>query len=468
MSDDRLPLDADDLYTMRASSRPAGIHELAFDIEIVDGPERGARLTIDAQSSGRVLIGQSPVCEIKLTDRAASRRHASLELSERGLRLTDLGSTNGTSVGPLSVVQLFLQGGETIGIGRTKIHVTARRVAAPPQPADASDRFGRLIGSSFEMRKLYPLCARLARSPVPVIIEGETGTGKEVLAESIHEQGDRAAGPFIVFDCAGITPGMVESELFGHEAGAFPGAGAARKGLFERAHGGTLFIDEVGELDTTIQPKLLRAIERSEIRRVGADQPIRVDVRVLASTRRDLDREVVAGRFRDDLFHRLAVGRIELPPLRRRREDIALLARHFCALFGAPSDPLDARVGRQLRRWQDDPWPGNVRELRNAVARQLAYGDLPSDEEEAIASEADPAAPASSESGDDLVERILRQRLPFGQARARMLEAFTSRYIRQALADHGGNVARAAASSGIGRRYFQRIKSRQADGDDDE
>src|SRR4029077_11022397 len=164
---------------------------------------------------------------------------------------------------------------------------------------------------------------------VPVIIEGETGTGKEVLAESIHETSARAKGPFVVFACTTVPVNLVESELFGHERGAFTGAVAARKGVFEQAHGGTLLIDEIGDLDAALQPKLLRAIERSEIRRVGASHPTRVDVRILAATRRDLDREVQLGRFRDDLFHRLAVGRLELPPLRARRGDVALLARSF-------------------------------------------------------------------------------------------------------------------------------------------
>jgi DNA-binding NtrC family response regulator len=292
---------------------------------------------------------------------------------------------------------------------------------------------------------------------VPVVIDGQPGTGKAAPAASHHESGERAAGPFVVFDCSSVAPADVEAALFGQEKG--PGCDETRKGLFEQAHGGTLLIDEIGELDLSIQPKLLRAIERSQIRRVGGDQPIQVDVRILATTRRDLDREVLVGRFRDDLFHRLAVGRIEMPPLRRRREDIPVLVQHFCQELGTDAKTMEMRVLRQLRRWQDDPWPGNVRELRNAVTRQLTVGDIAEDlsDEAALESEGE-----NDENGEtvDFVDRILGQRLPFGHARARVLAEFRTRYVKQALADHNGNVARAAASSGIGRRYFQRIKSR--------
>lgn len=178
--------------------------------------------------------------------------------------------------------------------------------------------FGRLLGGSPAMRRLYPLCERLAGSTVPIVIEGETGTGKEQLAEALHEQSSRADKPFVILDCTTIAPNLIESELLGHEKGAFTGAMRTREGVFERANGGTLLIDEIGDLPLELQPKLLRAIERGVITRVGGSKPVVVDVRLLAATRRDLDREVQLGRFRDDLFHRIAVARVELPPLRER------------------------------------------------------------------------------------------------------------------------------------------------------
>jgi DNA-binding NtrC family response regulator len=348
----------------------------------------------------------------------------------------------------MPVVEMFLQGGELVRVGGDTLRVSARRTSQAPEPPRATS-FGRLVGASLEMRRIFPLCERLAQSTVPVIIEGETGTGKEVLAESLHERGPRAAGPFVVFDCTAVAPNLVESELFGHERGAFTGATAARKGVFEQAQGGTLLIDEIGDLAPELQAKLLRAIERSEVRRVGGERTIRVDVRILAATRRDLDREIQLGRFRDDLFHRLAVARIELPPLRRRRGDVGLLVQYFCAQLGATEPILASRILVHLRRWEDDAWPGNVRELRNAVARQLALGDL-----------ADLDASTPEDERGDPFERILAKNMSFGRARACVLEEFRCRYVERTLAAHGGSVVRAAAASGVGRRYFQRIKAK--------
>jgi two-component system, NtrC family, response regulator HydG len=410
------PTDSEDVSTFlqpRFLERP--VATVAFDLEVIEGPESGQRFTVDPASPSRVLAGQSPACAVHLSDRAVSRRHLAFELGERGLRLTDLGSTNGTFVNAMPVVEMFLQGGEIIRVGATTLRVSARPAVQGPEPPRATS-FGRLVGASLEMRRLYPLCERLAQSNVPVIIEGETGTGKEVLAESLHERGPRAAGPFVVFDCTAIAPNLVESELFGHERGSFTGATATRKGVFEQAQGGTLLIDEIGDLAPELQAKLLRAIERSELRRVGGDRTIRVDVRILAATRRDLDREVALGRFRDDLFHRLAVARIELPPLRRRRGDVGILVQYFSAQLGADEPVQASRILLHLRRWEDDPWPGNVRELRNAVARQLALGDL-----------ADLDASSADEERGDSFERILSRKLSFGRARALVLEEFRSR-----------------------------------------
>ena len=248
------------------------------------------------------------------------------------------------------------------------------------------------------MRRLYPLCERLAQSDVPVVIEGETGTGKEVLAEALHESGARASGPFVVFDCTAVASSLLESALFGHEKGAFTGALAQRLGVFEQAHGGTLFIDEIGELDAVLQPKLLRAIERGEVQRVGSNRWERVEVRIIAATRRDLDREVRAGRFRDDLFFRLAVGRIDLPPLRRRRGDVAVLTRHFWRQIAGPERLVPPGL---LERLEDHAWPGNVRELQNAIARHVAVGDLP---------DAETLRPSGASS--DPIERVLSMDLP--------------------------------------------------------
>jgi transcriptional regulator with GAF, ATPase, and Fis domain len=322
-------------------------------------------------------------------------------------------------------------------------------------PASSSEeRFGQLIGRSAEMRALHPLCARLAASEVPVVIEGETGTGKEVLAEALHAAGPRAGGPFVVFDCTAVPASLLEPALFGHERGAFTGALAQRRGVFEEAHRGTLLLDEIGELDLALQPRLLRAIERSEVQRVGGNGWLRVDVRILAATRRDLDAEVRAGRFRDDLFFRLAVGRIQLPPLRRRAGDIGVLANHFWRTLAGDGRPLPAGL---LERLEDYAWPGNVRELKNAIARYVALGELPS------ACEGEPVSgewPLTT-AGDDAIERVLARDLPLPRARAEVVREFERRYLVRVLDRHGGNVSRAAAAAGIALRYFQLLRARR-------
>jgi transcriptional regulator with GAF, ATPase, and Fis domain len=424
-----------------------------FLLTVIEGPDQGTAFTLSGAHPSRVLVGSGPACELRLSDREVSRRHIALEPAGRRIRVTDVGSTNGTFVDGVAIVEVFLRGGEIVRMGATALQVGEAPVASHATlPVETG--FGAMVGASTEMRRLYPLCRRLAASMVTVVIEGETGTGKEVLAEALHDEGPRAEGPLVVFDCTAVPANLVESELFGHERGAFTGAVATRKGVFEQAHGGTLLIDEIGDLELSLQPKLLRALERSEIRRVGGDRAIKVDVRVLAATRRDLDREVQAGRFRDDLFHRLAVARIELPPLRRRAGDIPVLARHFWHVLGGDAGALP---GDQLLRWQDYAWPGNVRELRNTVARTLALGELG----EAPLLTGSGSLPAAVEATDgDLVDAILGMGLSLVEARQRLVEEFERRYIERALAQHGGSVSKAATSAGIAKRYFQRLKSR--------
>ena len=418
----------------------------SFMLTVIHGPD-APRKSVLAQAS-TTLVGQSPSCDVRLTDTRVSRRHLSLAVEGSGVHVVDLGSTNGTTVNGVSVIDAFLRGGETVSIGATSFQV-APDATAPAPPLSNATRFGLLIGSSPEIRRLLPLCERLAASDVPVVIEGETGTGKEVLAESIHLASRRAQGPFVVFDCTAIPANLMESELFGHEKGAFTGATSTRKGMFEQAEGGTLLIDEIGDLELSLQPKLLRAVERREIRRLGGDRTLRIDVRLLSATRRNLDREVQSGRFRDDLFHRLAVTRIALPPLRKRTGDVRALSTHFFAEFGLiPPDAL-------LAKWEDEPWPGNVRELRNAVARWVAVGELGTQELAVEHTEDDVVA------GSGLMEHVLGLRLPLTQAKQRVLEAFERRYIEQMLEESGGNVGRAAAAAGIGRRYFQMLLARR-------
>jgi hypothetical protein len=298
-----------DQPTMASIPVPSAFEAATFTLRVIEGPDSGRELVVDASQPARVLVGKSPACDLKLADPHVSRRHFSLELLGRRLRLRDLGSTNGTFVDGVGVVDGYLRGGEVVRVGGTALAV-AETGAIKAVLLSSEVQFARMLGGSTAMRRLYPLCKRLAAADVPVVIEGETGTGKEQLAEALHEQGPRASQPFVVFDCTAVAPNLIESELFGHERGAFTGSVATRRGVFERANGGSLLIDEIGDLPAELQPKLLRAIERSEITRVGGEQPIKVDVRLLFATRRDLDRQVQLGQFRDDLFHRVAVTRI--------------------------------------------------------------------------------------------------------------------------------------------------------------
>jgi len=425
-----------------------------FAVIVAEGPDAGAQLNIEDDEPSPLLVGQSPACALRLRDPRVSRRHLAFELVGDRLRVTDLDSTNGTYCSGLAIRDAYLCGGEVLQIGQSRLRI-ARYASAGARPPSHRRGVGRVLGESLAMRRLYPLVERLAASDIPLVIEGETGTGKEALAEAIHELSPRARGPFVVFDCTATPAQLVESDLFGHERGAFTGAVALRKGVFELAHGGTLLIDEIGELDIALQPKLLRAIERSEIRRVGSGTTVRVDVRIIAATRRDLDKQVQDQRFRDDLFYRLAVGRIELPALRRRRGDVALLARHFWAALGGDPSALSRDA---IARWEAQDWPGNVRQLRNAVARALALGDLGTAEPDDTAREAPPPASASgAPAADAFLDAVIAERLPLPVARMRVVKEFEQRYIAALLAEHG-TVAKAAAASGIALRYFQLLR----------
>ncbi|MEO6418937.1 MAG: sigma 54-interacting transcriptional regulator [Polyangiaceae bacterium] len=419
-------------------------------VVVIEGPDAGKIFTLDPTTPSRILLGTSPVCNMRLTDPTVSRRHAAFEPVAQRYRLIDFASKNGTFIDGVSVVEAYVRGGEIVRCGSTAMRLEVE-AAEEQAPLPSAMRFGRLMGASVAMRRLYPLCERLAASRVPVIIEGETGTGKEVLAESLHEVCG-GTGPFVVFDCTAVSPSLVEAELFGHERGAFTGAVGSRAGVFEEANGGTLLIDEIGDLELSLQAKLLRVIDRGELRRVGGHKSIHVNVRVLAATRRDLDKAVAASRFRDDLFHRLAVARIELPPLRERAGDVTLLARHFAADMGATRDALSSEL---LARFNDYSWPGNVRELRNAVARYIALG------EDEVARQGQPAtSQARKTPTKDWLEDIIDSQMPFPLARRRTLDEFERRYVERVLAAHDGNVSQAARASGLALRYFRLVKAR--------
>ncbi len=413
-----------------------------------------ASIVIAGNPSGRFYVGSSKASALVIDDKLVSRRHLALQAVGTLLRVTDLSSKNGTVVNGVRVESALLSGGETIVLGNTTLDVERLDTVELPPRAALRSSFGKVIGDSPAMQQLYPLCDRLAASNVPVLIEGETGTGKEQLAEALHELGPRADRPFVVFDCTAVPPSLLESELFGYERGAFTGAVNARAGVFEAANGGTLFIDEIGDLDIAMQPKLLRAIEKLEVRRLGSTKSTRIDVKLIFATRRDLDREVQMGRFRDDLFHRIVVGRIELPPLRDREGDVALLARAFAKAMGHSENSIPHEV---LVRWEDSPWPGNVRELRNAVLQLLELGTLTAPRPEA-STHADAMSAVKA-----IAEQQVAAGVPLPVVRERVVDELERCYVESLLEEHDGDIARAVAASGVARRQFFRLKAKLGD-----
>jgi transcriptional regulator with PAS, ATPase and Fis domain len=322
-----------------------------------------------------VTIGTLPDNSLALTDPTVSRRHASVEETSHGYILRDLGSTNGTFLDGVRVREGYIQAGSHIRLGQSEM-VFSPLEERIENLSSTSDHFGDLIGTSSPMREVFGILERIAPTDISVLIQGETGTGKELAARAIHSRSRRVAGPFVVFDCGAVAPNLIESELFGHEKGAFTDAVKSRQGALELADNGTLFLDEIGELATPLQPKLLRALDQREVRRLGAELTVKVNVRVVAATNRNLEEEVNAGRFREDLFYRLSAVRIYLPSLRMHKEDIELISGHLLA-------GLSADVGKKLTGLSPEaaaaltayPWPGNVRELKNVLSRASALSD---------------------------------------------------------------------------------------------
>jgi DNA-binding NtrC family response regulator len=331
----------------------------------------------------------------------------------------------------------FVRPGARLGVGGTTLVV---EVAAEQliETVPATEQFGRLLGTSTLMRRVFAMLERVAHSESTVLLEGETGTGKTAMALMLHERSERAGGPFVVVDCSSIPPTLIESELFGHEKGAFTGAHAARSGAFEAARGGTVFLDEIGELPLDMQPKLLRALEERVIKRVGSTEATRLDVRLVAATNRDLRQEVNRGAFRADLYYRLNTVRVKVPSLRERPEDIPLLVASFYRQFaGEDAAPTASLLSELMRR----PWPGNVRELRSAVERAVLLGECGDGDELAL----EPASDFSRSFRDAKEEAIAR---------------FERRYLRDLLAAHNGNLSRAARAVRMDRNHLRDLAKR--------
>jgi DNA-binding NtrC family response regulator len=439
-----------------------------LSVSISDG------MTVEVRLGLReVRIGRGREADLQLPDPSVSRLHARVFRVGRQYFLADAGSRNGThsegkpvtqlpladgrtfQVGPYSIH--FLQAGEASGSGEEPTVVSAPgsfspslrgRRHAPPRPAEGGTPEGPpfgLVGGSAHIRKLIDTIRRVAPSEVPVLIEGETGCGKELVARGIHDASDRRERPFVVVNCGAISPELVESELFGHEKGAFTGATAQRKGAFELAHRGTIFLDEIGELPFTLQPKLLRSLEQKEIQRVGGNETIAAEARILAATHRNLREEIARKAFREDLYFRIGAITVPVPALRDRREDVPAIARHFLAGMANRSirplprlspDAFDALISHD--------WPGNVRELRNAVQRAVVMGEGPelsASDFSFLAQEAKPGAEPSVAEGLSRWEQAERTN------------------IIAELARQSGNKTRTARELGIAKStLFEKLK----------
>ncbi|MBI3181822.1 MAG: sigma 54-dependent Fis family transcriptional regulator [Myxococcales bacterium] len=339
---------------------------LPLKLVVISGPAAGSQLLLEP---GTHRIGKAAENDLVVKDPAVSRFHVEVEVLGARARFTDLASTNGSFCEDIRFQRVEVSPGAVIRIGKGEIKLALSTERAQLFPSQL-EAFGQLSGRSLAMRKVFAVLERVSRADASLLIEGETGTGKELCAQAVHQAGRRASGPFVIVDLAGIQPNLIESELFGHVRGAFTGALGDRAGAFERAHLGTIFLDEIGELAPELQPRLLRALENGQVKRLGANDYRSFDARVIAATHRDLAADVKAGRFRQDLYHRLSVVRVRLPALRERREDLPLLVNQLLDAMGHPGRLGPATMG--LLR--SHPWPGNVRELRNVVERALALG----------------------------------------------------------------------------------------------
>jgi DNA-binding NtrC family response regulator len=429
-----------------------GQARLTLIVEQENGRPSGRTIDPDGDS---VRIGTHPSNELAIEDPAVSRFHCRLVPDAHGWRVEDLGSLNGTFVRDLRVNNAVLPPDAVIQIGNSIIRVRTS-AASERQLVPSMAQFGVLIGTGKMMRKLFAVLEKVAGSDINCHIHGESGTGKELVATEIVQRGARANKPFVVVDCGAISPSLVESELFGHVRGAFTGADRDRVGAFEAADGGTVFLDEVGELPLEVQPKLLRALEQREIKRVGQTQARKVNVRVISATNRDLEREVNRGSFREDLYFRLAVITVRVPPLRERLEDLPHLIRTFLSQLGA-EDSEHLFGPSVIEELSTHEWPGNVRELRNYVERGVVLQNtrmsmLPPSRRAPTPSKPDLAAAAGE----------VDVNVPYKVAKEALVDQFERAYVKAVLAACNGNLTKAAKMAGIDRMYLHRLVQKHA------
>lgn len=415
-------------------------------VSVLEGPDAGSHC--DSDDEMLVRIGTRENNGLILSDKSVSGYHIEIARTQAGWRLRDVGSTNGTFVSGMRVFDLVLRSGTVVTLGRTKLRIEALHDEPVRAALHPAGRFGDMVGHSVVMRRLFSRIAQVARASATVLITGETGTGKEAVAEALVQSSLRASQPFVVIDCSALPQNLIESELLGHVKGAFTGATSDYRGAFERADGGTIFLDEIGELPLDLQPKLLRVLERREVRRIGAERTRTIDVRVMAATNRVLATEVNERRFRQDLYYRLSVVNVHIPPLRERREDIPQLIEHFYQrLSDGYRGPTLAEITERLCD-NDYTWPGNVRELRNAIERAFHVPD-----EDPIGTEGLPLRRDEPEGSAITVDLAV----PFKTAKQKLVDAFEKEYLQAMLKATRGNISEAARRAQIDRMHLYKL-----------
>jgi DNA-binding NtrC family response regulator len=421
---------------------------------VAEGKNRGNKITLN---KNLIKVGKRESNDLVLADKAVSRNHFEIEYQSDSFLLRDLGSTNGTYLNGSRVKEAYLSPGDIIKVGNTMVEFVAFDEKVQIEPS-IKEEFGDMVGKSRKMRQIFSILEKIAPTQATVVIEGETGTGKDLVARAIHEHSARKQKPFVVFDCSAVAPNLIESELFGHEKGSFTGAVKARAGVFEAAMGGTVFLDEIGELTAELQPKLLRALEQREIKRVGANTPVKIDVRVICATNRNLRKEVDEGRFREDLYYRLSVVKVSLPSLRERPEDIPIIIERFLSRGRYNRLPDDSL---KVTRVEDDAlkalarfeWPGNVRELSNVVERAVSFV-----EGDTISKSHLDFIFAEMSHGEERTERmVVDADLPFKDAKQQVVESFEKEYLVELMKHYGGNLSKAAREAKIDRKHLRNL-----------
>jgi DNA-binding NtrC family response regulator len=426
-------------------------------VQVVDGPDKGT----EAQAKVETLtVGTANGNDLELSDKTVSRYHLELNSDGEGIRIVDCGSTNGTWFGAARIDNATVPGGSIVMAGNTRLRLGRGDHAVAELHKE--DRLGGLRGRSTVMRRVMARVKKAADQQIPILVVGESGTGKELIAQALHDGGCRRDGPFVTVDCGTLTEGLVATALLGHERGAFTGADHQQVGAFELADGGTILLDEIGDLPTTLQASLLGVLERRRFRRVGGRDEISTDVRIIAATNRDLRAEVNAGSFRLDLYYRLAVGVLSVPPLRGHPEDIPLLVQHFLELANHDGPLQEVVSDDVMQRLLAYRWPGNVRELRNMVEVRLAMGEpvhIPSDP---VAESSNPgeSGPPSASSVPPGIEEEKFLDLPFTEARAASVQSFEERYLRRLIRNAEGNVSLAARQAKMNRSHLTELLRR--------